>query len=204
MPGDGARDGRVDAISVSREVPEAVMAARRRAELVADAQTVTGAIDRLAVRVTLALQNANPLVLCIMNGGLIFCGRLLRRLHFPLEQAYVHVARYGQYTRGGLLDWLATPPQSVAGRNVLIVDDVLDDGDTLRAVCDWLASEGAAAVWTTVLVRKDTPRNAALNIDFTGLVCPDRYLFGCGMDFRSYWRNLPAVYALPEDLEYPR
>ena len=63
---------------------------------------------------------------------------------------------------------------------------------------------GAAHVWTTVLVRKNTPRNEAVDIDFVGLRCPDRYLFGCGMDYRRYWRNLPAVYALPEDLEHAR
>lgn len=183
------------------EPPEEILAAYHRAEVVVEAEAVTQAIDRTAVRVALELQQANPLVLCVMNGGLVYCGRLLGRLHFPLELGYLHTARYGEYTQGGPLNWLVKPEQSVAGRQVLIVDDVLDNGDTLAAVQRWASSEGAARVWTTVLVRKKAPRNAAIHIDFTGLECPDRYLFGCGMDYRNYWRNLPAIYALPEDLE---
>ena len=184
--------------------PEHVLEARRRAELVVDARTVTAAIDRTAVRVTLKLRDANPLVLCIMNGGLAYCGRLLARLHFPLEVGYAHLARYGDYTAGGPLTWVAKPGHGLAGRQLLVVDDVLDDGDTLCAVRDWALAENAARVWTTVLVRKKTPRNEAVEIDFTGLECPDRYLFGCGMDYRGYWRNLPDIHALPEDLERAR
>lgn len=186
------------------DVPEYVLAARRGAELVVDADTVTRAIDRTAVRLTLALRAANPLVLCVMNGALVYGGRLLGRLQFPLELAYVHVARYGDRTEGGSLRWVTRPRQSLAGRQVLIVDDVLDDGDTLKAVRRWASEEGAARVWTTVLVRKRTPRNEAIDIDFTALQCPDRFLVGCGMDYRGYWRNLPAVYALPDDLERAR
>ena len=186
------------------DAPQEVVTARRRAELIVDAETVTRAIDRTAVRLTVALQQADPLVLCVMNGALIYCGRLLGRLHFPLELAYVHVVRYGEYTRGGALNWVVEPRQNISGRQVLIVDDVLDEGTTLEAVREWALASGAARVWTTVLVRKNTPRNEAVDIDFVGLRCPDRYLFGCGMDYRSYWRNLPAVYALPEDLEHTR
>ncbi len=185
-------------------VPEYVLTARRRAEPVVDAETVTRAIDRTAVRLTLALEAANPLVLCLMNGALFYGGRLLARLHFPLELACVQVTRYGDYTEGGSLRWVAGPPQGLAGRQVLIVDDVLDDGDTMKAVKRRVAEEGAARVWTTVLVRKKAPRNESIEIDFTALECPDRYLIGCGMDYRGYWRNLPAVHALPEDLERNR
>ena len=185
------------------DAPAAVLEARRRAETVVDAAAVTRAIDRAAVRVTLALKDANPLVLCVMNGGLVYCGRLLARLHFPLEIAHVHLARYGHDTRGGPLRWIARPGHDLTGRQLLVVDDVVDDGDTLNAVRDWALGENAARVWTTVLVRKRSRRNQAVPVDFTGLECPDRYLFGCGMDYRGYWRNLPAIHALPEDLERP-
>ncbi len=181
--------------------PEEILMAQRRAERVVDAQTVTRAIDRTAARVTLALKHANPLVLCIMNGGLVYCGRLLGRLHFPLELAYAHVARYRESTHGGSLDWVAKPRQGVTGRHVLVVDDVLDEGESLRAIRQCVSSEGAAQVWTTVLARKQTPSNPGIDIDFTALECPDRFLFSCGMDYRGYWRNLPAIYALPEDME---
>jgi len=181
--------------------PDSVLEARRRAEPVADARAVTRAIDRTAVRVALALGNANPLVLCVMNGGIVYCGRLLARLHFPMELAYAHPARYGDATRGGALTWAAQPDIDLTARQLLIVDDVLDDGNTLAAVREWALARNAARVWATVLVRKVAPRNQAVDVDFIGLHCPDRYLFGCGMDYRGYWRNLPAIYALPGDLE---
>ena len=178
-----------------------VLTAGQRAEVIVDAATVSRAVDQTAVRVSLALKDANPLVLCVMHGGLPYCGWLLGRLHFALELGYVHVARYRYRTVGGALDWLASPVQSVAGRQVLIVDDVLDQGDTLAAVCEWAAAAGAAKVWSTVLTRKDVPGNRAVEVDFAALQCPDRYLIGCGMDYKGYWRNLPDIRALPQDLE---
>ena len=181
--------------------PEDVLAAWRRAQIIVDAQAVSRAVDRTAVRISLALKDVNPLVLCVMHGGLPYCGRLLDRLPFPLELGYVHVVRYGQETAGGALQWIALPRHSLAGRQVLIVDDVLDQGDTLAGVCEWAASAGAAKVWSTVLCRKDVPGNRAVEVDFAALQCPDRFLIGCGLDYKGYWRNLPDIRALPKDPE---
>lgn len=184
------------------DVPPEVLDARRRADLVVSAPDVSRAIDQVSVSITQALKHLDPLVLCVMNGGLPYCGWLMRRLHFPLQLSYVHVARYRDSTRGGHLDWLVKPNEPVAGRHLLIVDDVLDEGRTLQALCDW-ASVGAERVWSTVLVRKDVDANKTVDVDFVALQCPDRYLFGCGMDYHGYWRNLPAIYALPPALEDP-
>lgn len=185
------------------EVPPEILDARRRAELVVSAPDVTRAIDQISVSITQALKHLNPLVLCVMNGGLPYCGWLMSRLHFPLELDYVHVARYGDATRGGDLEWLAKPNKPVAGRHLLIVDDVLDEGRTLQALCDW-ASVDAERVWSTVLVRKNVAGNKTIDVDFVALKCPGRYLIGCGMDYHGYWRNLPAIYAIPSELEDPR
>ena len=178
-----------------------VLALWRRAEVIVDAAAVSRAVDQTAVRISLALKDANPLLLCVMHGGLPYCGRLLDRLRFPLELGYVHVARYRDGTAGGALDWIASPVQNVAGRHVLIVDDVLDQGETLAAVCEWAAVAGASRVWSTVLARKDVPGNRAVEVDFAALHCPNRYLVGCGMDYNGYWRNLPDIRALPADME---
>ena len=181
--------------------PAEALEARERAELMVDAEAVTRAIDQTAVRVTAALKHGNPLLLCLMHGGLPYCGRLLQRLHFPLELGYAHLTRYQGGTRGGALEWLAKPRQSLAGRQVLLVDDVLSQGETLQTVRDWAAAAGAERVWSTVLVRKERKANEAVAVDFAALRLADRYLCGCGLDYRGYWRNLPAIYALPEDLE---
>lgn len=182
-------------------VPADVLAARRRAELIVAAADVARAVDRVSVRLSLDYQEVDPLVLTVMHGALPFAGWLLGRLDFPLQVGYLHVGRYRHATRGGELQWHARPDYPVAGREVLILDDVLDRGTTLAALVDWAVAAGAARVATVVLVDKVVAVPRPLAADYVALRCPDRYLFGCGMDYRGYWRNLPAIYALPVDME---
>ncbi len=181
--------------------PPAVLAARRRAELLVSADEVRVAVDRVSVRLSLRLQEANPVLLAVMNGALPFAGMLLPRLNFPLEVGYLHVGRYRDATRGGELVWHARPTGDLDGRTVVLVDDVLDQGTTLAALLDWARAAGAAEVLSVVLVDKQVATARPVRADFVALQCPDRYLFGCGMDFQGYWRNLPDIHALPADLE---
>lgn len=180
-------------------VPPSVLAARAQAELLFDAQTVLDAVDRLAVRLTVELAQENPLLICVLNGGLAFTGALMQRLLFPLELSYVHVGRYGRQTQGGELVWHARPQVAIAGRHVVLVDDILDHGVTLAALVRWATEAGAAGVTTVVLVDKAIDEARPIQPDHAALVCPDRYVFGWGMDFQGYWRNLPAIYALKRD-----
>ncbi len=188
---------------LSPEPPRDVLAARARAEEIVSAEAVQFAIDQTAVRLTVALNDANPVLLCVLHGGLAYTGELLKRLPFPLELSYVHVGRYGDATRGQGLTWFARPTLELARRHVLLIDDIFDQGKTLSALVAWSFAQGAAAVTTTVLVDKllKSQRGEAISIDYAALRCRDRYLFGCGMDYRGYWRNLPAIYALPRDME---
>jgi hypoxanthine phosphoribosyltransferase len=190
-------------VSESAAAPADVIGAHARSEEVVSAQAVQFAIDQTAVRLSVALNDANPLVLCVLNGGLPYTGELLKRLPFPLELSYVHVGRYGQATAGGELSWYARPTVALHERHVLLVDDIFDQGRTLSALVAWSLAQGAASVTTTVLVDKElaVPRSGAIDVDYAALRCPDRYLFGCGMDYRGYWRNLPAIHALPRDME---
>jgi len=181
--------------------PPEVLAARRDGELLVPEAEVRAAIDRLSVRLSLRLQAANPLILTVLTGGLPLAGALLPRLAFPREVGYVHVGRYRDALRGGELVWHAEPDYQLAGRSVLFVDDVLDQGKTLAALVEWARGQGAAEVLSAVLGDKQVDVARPVAADFVALSCPDRYLFGCGMDFRGYWRNLPAIYALPAEME---
>jgi len=160
--------------------------------------TVEAALDRMAAEITARLADANPLVYAVMNGGLILAGRILPRLPFPLELAYLHASRYGHAIQGTLLDWRVRPTQDLRGRTVLVLDDILDEGHTLEAIIAHLKEEGAAEVLSAVLVHKLHERKAkpGMRADFTGLDIPDRFLFGCGMDYKGYWRNAPGIYAV--------
>lgn len=165
------------------------------AELVHSAETCTAAVARVADEVARELRELNPLVLCVMAGGVVFAGQLLPRLDFPLEIDYLHVTRYGQNVRGGALSWRAAPWTSVNGRDVLVIDDILDEGITLAAIRDRLLQLGAASVRCAVFVEKDNGKQRPVAADFVGLRVPDRFVFGFGMDIAGMWRNLPAIYA---------
>jgi hypoxanthine phosphoribosyltransferase len=169
------------------------------ADEVCAASTAAAAVARVAAQITERLRDSHPLVLCVMRGGVVFAGQLLPQLRFPLDFDYLDVTRYGDATRGGRLTWRARPATPVAGRTLLVVDDVLDEGHTLAAVRDELMAAGARAWHCAVFAVKDIGRPRPIAADFVGVHLPDRYLFGYGMDVRGAWRNLPAVYALKED-----
>ncbi|MBR0566480.1 hypoxanthine-guanine phosphoribosyltransferase [Azoarcus sp. L1K30] len=175
-----------------------VRRAREEADCLADEAAVEMALNRMAKEITERLADSNPLVYTVMNGGLILAGRILTRLPFPLEVAYLHATRYGHATQGTLLDWRVRPTQDLRKRTVLVLDDILDEGHTLNAVIEYLKAEGAAEVLSAVLVHKAHDRKAypGMRADFTGLDIADRFLFGCGMDYKGYWRNAPGIYAV--------
>lgn len=159
---------------------------------------VEAAIDRVAVAINAELAERNPVVFCVMNGGLIFAGKLMTKLDFPLELSYLHATRYRNETRGGDLFWKAKPEVSFIDRDVLIIDDILDEGHTLSAIIDFCRHSGARAVHTAVLIDKEHQRKSSpdLKADYVGLNCADRYIFGYGMDYKGYWRNAAGIYAV--------
>lgn len=168
------------------------------AECVASADSVQTVLDRLGKEIARVLAEDFPLVLAVMGGAVVFAGQLLPRLGFPLEFDYLHVTRYRGKTSGGEVEWRVLPGQNVVGRNVLVLDDILDEGETLAAIRDKLLHMGAARVWSAVLTNKDNGLDKPVRADFVGLDVPDRYVFGCGMDAYGLWRNLPAIYALKD------
>ena len=171
-----------------------------RAELLVTAAAVNGAVEKVANAIAAVLpgKSERPLALVVMRGGLIFAGHLLPLLKFPLDIDYVDAIRYGVSTKGGGLNWRAAIPD-VKGRVVLLIDDILDEGQTLAAIRTRLLEAGAVEVLIAVFADKDLPQAKPVSADFVGVKVPNRYVFGFGMDVRGLWRNLPAVYALAQD-----
>lgn len=178
--------------------PEQALQAMHEADLLFSAAQIAEALDVLAQEISQALGDKNPLVLCIMNGGVIMSGHLLTRLDFPLEQDYLHATRYRGATSGSrTISWLHKPETPLAGRHVLLVDDILDEGYTLREIRHWCEEQGAASVHVAVLADKQHERRVeGIACDFTALALPDRYVFGFGMDYKEYWRNANGIYAV--------
>jgi hypoxanthine phosphoribosyltransferase len=179
-------------------VPDPARAWRflEQSDLVCAERDVQAAIARLAEQIEARLRDSYPLVLVVMGGAVVFAGQLLPRLRFPLDLDYVHATRYGAQTTGGGLSWRVSPPQEARDRTVLLLDDILDHGQTLWGIRDQLRSHGAAQVLCAVLVEKILPTPKPITADFVGLRIPDRFVFGCGMDAKGYWRNLPEIRAM--------
>ncbi|WP_370308501.1 hypoxanthine-guanine phosphoribosyltransferase [Sinimarinibacterium flocculans] len=171
-----------------------------QADCLHDAAAVQQAYDRLAGELDARYASANPLLLCVMNGGLHATAELSRRLAFPLEIDYLHATRYRGATRGGGLEWYRQPAaQRIENRHVVVVDDILDEGHTLVAIRAALQAFAPASLAVVVLAEKLHARRVAdAHAEFIGLQVEDRYVFGCGMDYKEYWRQLPAIYAVKD------
>lgn len=161
-----------------------------------DSEKLHKVLNRLAEEITADLKDENPLILCVMNGGIIPVGHLVTRLPFPLQLDYIHATRYQGETSGGELHWIQEPSISLQGRNVLIVDDIFDEGITLFEIAKYCEAHGAARVYSAVLVNKIHDRKVKFTVDYVGLDIEDRFLFGFGMDYKNYLRNVNAIHAV--------
>ena len=171
----------------------------RSAERLCSTAAVTQALHRVAADITRTLAADNPLVLCVLGGGVVFAGQLLPLLNFPLDFDYLHLTRYGNGIHGGRVEWKMFPDLAVAGRTVLAIDDILDEGHTMAEIRGRALAGGAARFCSAVLVDKEIGRPKPVAADFVGVKLPNRYLFGFGMDIKGAWRNLPEIYALKQD-----
>ncbi|MDD2758817.1 MAG: hypoxanthine-guanine phosphoribosyltransferase [Methylomonas sp.] len=173
---------------------------KRDAILLHEQSEVEAALDNMAAAITEKLSDKNPLVLCVINGGIIATGKLLPKLDFPLTLDSIHASRYRNATAGNDIHWLFTPTTPLAGRHVLIVDDILDEGHTLAAIVDWCREQGARSVYAAALLDKDLGCEKPISADFIGLRVANHYLFGYGMDYKGYLRNAAGIYACKEIL----
>lgn len=182
---------------------EHIKEVKSTADCLHNARAVGKAFDKMADKITETLADKNPLVISLMNGGMIAASQLLLRLDFVLQVDFIHASRYREKTAGGTrLNWLVKPHQLLKDRHVLLVDDILDEGMTLYEVVQYCKREGVKQVYTAVLADKKHNRRspAGFTADFTGLEIEDRYVFGCGMDYRGYLRNVNGIYAVKESL----
>ena len=184
-------------------VPKHIKRVYETATCLYTTKQVEAALDKMAAAISNEIAETNPIILCVMIGGMIPLGNLLTRVDFPLELDYVHATRYRGETRGGELHWIREASHNLNGRTVLVVDDVLDRGVTLKKILDHCKTQGAERVLSAVLVDKHHSRDAdgLANADFVGLTVEDHYIFGYGMDYKNYLRNVPGIYMVAPEYE---
>lgn len=168
----------------------------KNAVCIHDAAEISAVIDRIAMEMNQKLFDKAPIFLCVMNGALIFTGQLLTRLNFPLQLDYIHATRYLGEKRGKDLHWFAEPFLPLADRNVVILEDILDEGLTLTAVIEYCQQKGAKEIYTAALVNKLCPRKpgGVDKVDFKGFDIENKFLIGYGLDYKGFIRNLPGIY----------
>ncbi|GDX85978.1 hypoxanthine-guanine phosphoribosyltransferase [Methylococcaceae bacterium] len=168
---------------------------RATAELLHSKAEIETALDLMAQQINPLLADRNPLVLAVMNGGLVVAGQLLTRLTMPLTLDVINASRYQNKTIGTDVEWITKPRTSLKDRTILLVDDILDAGITLASIYDYCIEQGANSVYTAVLLDKKLSQSKPITADFIGLPVQDRYVFGYGMDYKGYWRNADGIYA---------
>lgn len=186
------------------KLPEEIRTVMKTSDCLYTRDQVESALDCMAQEMNHKLANTNPIFLCVVLGGIIPMGNLLPRLNFPLELDYIHATRYKGKTRGeAQIIWKAKPSCDLKDRTVVIVDDVLDAGLTLKAIVDFCTEQGAKKVYSAALVDKTAARvpGGLQKVDFVGLEVPNRYLFGYGMDYKEYLRNAPGIFAIASEHE---
>ena len=169
------------------------------ADLVFSASQIKAAVEKMAFELESKIRDKNPILLCVMNGGITITADLLRCMDCDVRFDYLQVARYRDKTVGGSLHWLKEPGLSLENQTVVIVDDIYDEGYTMEELVSYCQKHGASEVITAVLLlkKKNTPQ-VDMKPDVYGLEVDDRYVFGYGMDYKGYLRNVPAIYAITE------
>ena len=161
---------------------------------------VETALEQLAAVMNQKLADSNPVFLCIPLGGMIPLSTLLLKLKFPLEIDYLRLSSYDLESNQseGKIALKTHPLISLTGRTVVIFDDILDSGITLQAAVDYCKNQHAKQIYTAVFLNKHKARaaNGLQQADFSALTVEDYYVFGYGLDYSGYWRNLPGIYAL--------
>lgn len=171
----------------------------KNSECLINSHEINEAYNFLAEQLNLHYAGLNPIILVVMNGGLIPAGQLLTRLSFFHRMAYIHATRY-QNNQGHELTWKVKANIPLQNEHILLIDDIFDEGMTIKMVVEELKQHQPLSLHTAVLLNKKHNRKVADFLpDFIGCEVEDRYIYGCGMDYHGYLRHLNGIYALKEE-----
>jgi hypoxanthine phosphoribosyltransferase len=163
-------------------------------EVLFSEQDIQQRIAELGAQIGADYEGKNPLLLCVLKGAILFMGDLLKKIDIPLEIDFMAVSSYGKSTQSsGVVKILKDLDTSVEGRDVLIVEDIIDSGLTLSYLIDILERRNAHSVKVVTLFDKPGRRTVGLEADYKGFVIPDAFIVGYGLDYSEKYRNLPYV-----------
>ena len=172
---------------------------KENSDLIFSASQIKAAVEAMGLELESKIKDKNAIIVCVMNGGITLTADLSRSMDCDVRFDYIQVARYRDKTVGGSLHWLKEPQLPLEDQTVVIVDDIYDEGYTMEELVSYCEKHGAKEVISAVLLvkKKSTPQ-AGSKPDVHGLEVTDRYVYGYGMDYKGYLRNVPAIYAISE------
>ncbi|MGM9892034.1 hypoxanthine phosphoribosyltransferase [Limosilactobacillus sp.] len=155
---------------------------------------VDSRLDELAKQLTAKYQDECPLVVSVMTGALVFTSDMLKRLPFKLNLDYVDVSSYANGSQSaGQVKLIQDLSSDIKGRPVIIMEDIIDTGHTLKYLADLLQNRGAKSIEICALLDKPDRREVDVEADYVGFKVPDEFIVGYGLDYSGFYRNLPYI-----------
>ncbi len=158
-------------------------------------------VAELGAQITEDYAGKSIVVISVLRGAAIFMADLVREIHLPVEMDYMAISSYGNGMKSsGVVRILKDLTSQIEGRHVLIAEDILDSGLTLRYLMKNLESREPASIEVATLLRKDTPNQANINCKYIGFECPDEFIVGYGLDYEERYRNLACIGVLKPEV----
>jgi hypoxanthine phosphoribosyltransferase len=162
---------------------------------------IEGKVRELGEQLSRDFQDKNPLVICVLKGAFVFMADLIKHITISLEIDFMAVSSYGQSTKSsGIVKIIKDLDISVEGRNVIIVEDIIDSGLTLSYLIDVLERRNAMSIAIVTMFDKPGRRTVELEPDYKGFTIPDAFVVGYGLDYAEKYRNLPFVGILKQEV----
>ena len=161
-----------------------------------DGESIKKRVRELGEEITRDYSGKQPIPLCILRGAIPFFADLIREIDLPVTVDTITVSSYGSGTTSGSLKVISDMRTDVKGRDVIVVDDIIDSGKTSLALNNMLVERGASSVTTCALLDKPSRRVVDVKGDYVGFAIPDEFVVGYGLDWDEKFRNLPDVYTL--------
>jgi hypoxanthine phosphoribosyltransferase len=163
-------------------------------------EQIAARVRELAAEIDRDYADKNPLFICILKGSAFFFTDLLKELRIPAEIDFMAVSSYGSGTTSGYVKMVKDLDRPINGRHVVIVEDMVDSGNTLSYLRDLLLTRDPASLAICTLMDKPERRVAEITVDYTGFCVPDEFVIGYGLDYAEKYRTLPEIYILKREV----
>jgi len=155
-------------------------------------------LEVIAKKMNEELADKNPLMICILNGSFMFAADLMKKLNFPCEISFVKLSSYQGTSTTGTVKELIGLNENIEGRTVVILEDIIDTGVTIKKIQDQLLGYQPAELKIASMLFKPEACKVDIKIDYTGMNIPNDFIVGYGLDYDGYGRNLPDIYTVVE------